>query len=166
MELLVGASLAVRRLLRLGHGLLLSLALGAYVVFGDIRGDSVVLPGLALALGALVLALRIRLRLRQTGGRTPLLIDVDIGVLLAVALEAALVRFDRGLDGRFSPAIYVLVALVAAFARPLAAIVVAAIVLGLEAALRFITLGQTDAAGLTTHACFVGAFSLLNLAML
>jgi two-component system cell cycle response regulator len=166
MELLVGASLAVRRLLRLGHGLLLSLALGAYVVFGDIRGESVVLPGLGLALGVLVLALRVRLRLRQTDSRTPLLVDVDIGVLLAVGLEAALVRFDHGLDGRFAPAVYVLVALVAAFARPLAAIIVAAFALGLEAALRFVTLGQTDAAGLTTHACFVGAFSLLNLAML
>jgi diguanylate cyclase (GGDEF)-like protein len=166
MELLVGASLAIRRLLRQAHGLLLSLVLGTYIVFGDVHGDSVVLPGVALGLWALVVTMRVRLRLRQTSAHTPLLLDVDIGVLLAVALEGALVRFDRGLDGRFSPALYVLVALVAAFARPLGAIIVAVFALGLEAALRFITLGQTDAAGLTTHACFVGAFGLLNLAML
>ncbi|HEY5240429.1 MAG TPA: sensor domain-containing diguanylate cyclase, partial [Polyangiaceae bacterium] len=86
--------------------------------------------------------------------------------LLAVALEAALVRFDGGLSGRFSPALYVLVALVAAFARPGAGILVVGFLLCLEAALRFLALDELDTSSFTTHACFVGAFALLNLALL
>jgi diguanylate cyclase (GGDEF)-like protein len=166
MEPLVGASLAVRRLLRHAHGLVVALALAAFVVFGELRGPFGIAHGVALGAWALVLGHCVRRKLRDAAAVAPLLLDVDIGILLAVALEAALVRFDGGLSGRFSPAIYVLVALVAAFARPLAGLVVLGFVLGLEAALRFVTLGDTDAAGLATHACFAGAFALLNLALL
>jgi two-component system cell cycle response regulator len=166
MEPLVGASLAIRRLLRRGHGLLAAAALAVYVVFGHVRGDFGFLAGVAAGTWAVVLVSRVRRKLRGTGGDAPLLLDVDIGVLLAVGLEAALVRFDGGLSGRFSPAIYVLVALVAAFARPLAGILTSCFILALEAALRFVTLGETDVAGCVTHAGFVAAFTLLNLAML
>jgi diguanylate cyclase (GGDEF)-like protein len=170
MELLVGASLAVRRLLRRGYGSLVAVALGAYVLLGDVRSDSGIVTGIALGLWAVVLVARVRHKLRELRDRrspTPLLLDVDIGVLLAVGLEAALVRFDGSLSGRFSPALYVLVAFVAGFARPLAASVVIVFVLALEFAFRFLKLGETtDAIGLRTHVFFVGAFGLLNLAML
>jgi two-component system cell cycle response regulator len=99
-------------------------------------------------------------------GDAPTMLDVEIGSLLSVALGAALVRLDGGLSGRFSPALYVLVALVAAFARPAAGLVVVVFLLGLEASLRFVTLAEADASGFATHACFVGAFALLNLALL
>jgi two-component system cell cycle response regulator len=166
MDLLVGASLAIRRVLRRAHGVLVALALGAYVVFGDLRGTFGVAHCAALAVWAVVLGSRLRVKLRRAEVDAPLLLDVDIGVLLAVAVEAALVRFDGGLGGRSSPAIYLLVALVAGFARPLAGIIVVGAILGLEAYLRFVTLGEADAAGLVTHASFAGAFALLNLALL
>ncbi|MGD0523659.1 MAG: diguanylate cyclase [Polyangiaceae bacterium] len=165
MEPLVRASLLLRTLLRRGHGVLLACALAAYVVYGGAAGD--VGPGqvAAVTVWALLLVSRVRRKVRVTGD-APTVLDVELGALLAVALEAALVRFDGGLSGRFSPALYVLVALVAAFARPGAGIVVVGFLLCLEAALRFLTLDEADTSGFTTHACFVGAFALLNLALL
>ena len=176
MEPLVGASLAVRRALRGGHGLLAALGLAAYAVLGGARGGAGALQGAALALWAVLLATRLRRKLRHArvhaAAASPVssfALDVDIGVLLAVAVETALVRLEGGLGGRFSPSIYILVALVAAFARPAAGFVVLAFILALEAALRFVTLGETGASGvsgLVTHAAFATAFALLNLALL
>src|SRR5450631_1374233 len=165
MEPLVRASLLVRTLLRRGHGLLIACALAAYVVYGGAAGE--VGPGQVIAVGVwgLLLASRVRRKVRVTGD-APTVLDVEIGALLAVALEAALVRVDGGLSGRYSPALYVLVALVAAFARPRAGILVVGFLLCLEAVLRFFTLDELDTSGFTTHACFVGAFALLNLALL
>jgi two-component system cell cycle response regulator len=165
MEPLVRASLVLRMLLRRGHGFLIACALATYVVYGGAAGE--VRPGLvvAVAVWALLLVSRLRRKLRVTGD-APTGLDVELGALLAVALEAALARFDGGLSGRFSPALYVLVALVAAFARPGAGILVVGFLLGLEAALRFLTFEELDTTGFTTHACFVGAFALLNLALL
>ena len=165
MEPLVRASLVVRTLLKRGHGVLVACALAAYVVYGGAAGE--VGPGQVVAVGSwmVLLCSRLRRKIRVTGD-APTLLDVELGALLAVALEAALVRFDGGLSGRFSPALYVLVALVAAFARPGAGILVVGFLLGLEAAVRFLTLEELDTSGFTTHACFVGAFALLNLALL
>jgi diguanylate cyclase (GGDEF)-like protein len=165
MEPLVRASLLLRTLLRRGHGLLIACGLAAYVVYGGAAGE--VGPGqvAAVLVWSLVLVSRVRRKMRVTGD-APTVLDVELGALLAVALEAALVRFDGGLSGRFSPALYVLVALVAAFARPGAGILVVGFLLCLEAALRFLALDELDTSGFTTHACFVGAFALLNLALL
>ncbi len=165
MEPLVRASLLLRTLLRRGHGLLIACGLAAYVVYGGAAGD--VGPGqvAAVLVWSLLLVSRVRRKMRVTGD-APTVLDVELGALLAVALEAALVRFDGGLSGRFSPALYVLVALVAAFARPGAGILVVGFLLCLEAALRFLALDELDTSGFTTHACFVGAFALLNLALL
>jgi diguanylate cyclase (GGDEF)-like protein len=171
MEPLVRASLALRTLLRRGHGSLAACGLGAYVVLG---GGATAEVGLelcaAVALWALLLVVRIARKARQPGEDGGPMLDVELGTLLAVGLETALVRFDGGLSGRFSPSIYVLVALVAAFARPAAGLLVVAYVLGLEAALRFVTLGEGEtpsfASSFTTHALFVATFSLLNLSLL
>jgi diguanylate cyclase (GGDEF)-like protein len=165
MEPLVRASLALRTLLRRGHGTLLACGLAAYLIQGGAAGEPRPAQAVALAVWAFLLASRVVRKLRATGD-APLLVDVEIGALLAVGVQAALVRFDGGLSGHYSPAIYVLVALVAAFARPGAGIVVVLFLLAVEAALRFVTLGEKDTTGFTTHACFVGAFALLNLALL
>jgi two-component system cell cycle response regulator len=165
MEPLVRASLVVRTLLRRGHGVALVCALGAYVVLGGATAEPGALQGAALAVWTLMLALRIPRKLRESGD-AGMLLDFELGALLAVATEATLLRLDGGLGGRFSPAVYVLVALVAAFARPLAGVLVVAWVVALEATIRAVTLHETDFAGFATHACFVGAFAILNLALL
>ena len=165
MEPLVRASLTVRTLLRRGHGSLVACGLAAYVVYGGAAGEPRTGQAIAVAAWTALLASRVIRKLRATGD-APLLVDVEIGALLAVGVESALVRFDGGLSGHYSPAIYVLVALVAAFARPGAGMIVVLFLLAVEAALRFVTLGEKDTSGFTTHACFVGAFALLNLALL
>jgi diguanylate cyclase (GGDEF)-like protein len=162
---LVRASLAVRALVRHGYGILAAAGLAAYVVAGGATGEVGAVKYGAIGVWALLVGQRVFRKLRETGD-APLILDIEIGALLAVALEAALVRYDGGLDGRFAPAIYVLVALVAAFARPFAGIVVVVWTIGLESALRFETLGQEDTGGFATHATFVGAFAVLNLALL
>ena len=165
MEPLVRASLAVRTLVRRGHGSMIACALAAYVVYGGAAGAVRTSQLVALTVWGVLLVSRVSRKVRATQDvRT--VVDIELGMLLAVGLEAALVRFDGGLSGPYAPAIYVLVALVAAFARPGAGIVVVLFLLALEAALRFVTLDEKDASGFTTHACFVGAFALLNLALL
>src|SRR5258708_7932247 len=173
MEPLVRVSLAMRALWRRGQGVLMACALATYVVLGGAsdggatasphRGQNLGWPGAVLvgatALWAAVLYARVRRKVREPGD-AGLMVDVDIGVLLAVGLQAALVRFDGGLSGRFSAAVYVLVALVAAFARPVAGLLVVAWVIALDAALRFVTCGDTDTTAFTTHAGFVAAFPL------
>jgi len=161
----VRTMVALRSLVRRGQGSLVACALGAWVVLGGAKADFGVAMGVAIAAWAVVLASRLRRKLREMGD-APLWLDVEVGALLAVGLETALVRWGGGLDGALSPSVYVLVALVAAFARPLAGILVVVFLLGLEAALRFVALGQIDLGGFGTHACFVGAFALLNLALL
>jgi diguanylate cyclase (GGDEF)-like protein len=165
MEPLVLASLALRTLLRRGYGLLVACALAAYVIGGGAAAPFG--PAQAAALGGwtLVLGLRIGRKLRTATEASPLL-DIEIGALLALGLEATLVRFDGGLNGGFAPALYVLIALIAAFAQPGAAMVVVAWSLALEAALRFATLGETDVARFAIHGGFVGSFGLLNLTLL
>ncbi len=165
METLVRASLVVRTLVRRGHGSLIACGLAAYVVYGGAAGAFRATQGVALGLWTLLVLTRVSRKLRATQG-VRLQMDIELGMLLSVALEAALVRFDGGLSGPYAPAIYVLVALVAAFARPGAGIIVVLFLLALEAALRFVTLDEKSASGFTTHACFVGAFALLNLALL
>ena len=165
MEPLVRASLAVRTLVRRGYGSLIACGLAAYVVYGGAAGPPRIAQGAALGMWAVVLVSRLGRKLRATT-EARVIVDIELGMLLAVALQAALVRFDGGLSGPFSPSVYVLVALIAAFARPGAGIVVVMFLLSLEAALRFVALGERDASGFTTHACFVGAFALLNLALL
>lgn len=165
MEPLVAVSLAVRTVLRRAHGLLVACGLAAYVVYGGAAGGPRPAQAVALALWATVLVARIARKARATD-EAPLVVDVEIGALLSVGLQAALVRFDGGLSGPYSPTIYVLVALIAAFARPAAGIIVVLFLLGLEGLLRFFTLDDGDTTAFLTHACFVGAFALLNLALL
>ncbi|HEY5147124.1 MAG TPA: sensor domain-containing diguanylate cyclase [Polyangiaceae bacterium] len=164
MEPLVRALLGVRTFGRRGHGLLVACALGAFVVFGGAAAEMGPAQGVALAVWALLITVRVRRKLRETTD-APLLLDVEIGALLSVALEALLVRFD-GLSGRMSPALYVLVALVAAFARPLAGLLVVAWILVIEGGLRLAAPGHMDVEAFATHAGFVATFALLNLTLL
>ena len=165
MDPLVRGALLLRGAFRRGHGVALALALGAFVVAGGAMSPFGIGQAAALVVWGLLLSTRLNAKLRVTG-EAPFLVDIEIGALLAVGLDAALLRFEGGLDGSLSPAVYVLVALVAAFARPLAGGVVVAWVVVLEAAIRRFTLGENDGRTLATHAAFVAAFALLNLAFL
>jgi two-component system, cell cycle response regulator len=165
MDPLVRGALLLRGAFRRGHGLVLALALGAFVVVGGATAPLAVGQVAALIVWVLLLSTRLRAKMRVTG-EAPFLVDVEIGALLAVGLDAALLRYEGGLDGSLSPAVYVLVAVVAAFARPAAGGIVVGWVVVMEAAIRRFTFGQDDGRTLAIHAAFVAAFALLNLAFL
>ncbi len=172
MDPLVRGALLLRGAFRRGHGLALAVALAAFVVNGGATAPLGLGQAAALAVWGLLLSSRLRDRLRVTG-EAPLRLDVEVGVLLALGLDAALLRTEGGLDGAFSPAVYVLVAVVAAFARPLAGAIVVGWVVVLEAAVRRFTLvssggsfGEDNGRTLAIHAAFMTAFALLNLAFL
>jgi diguanylate cyclase (GGDEF)-like protein len=165
MDPLVRASLLVRRIVRGGYGLALTCALAAYVIAGGATAPLGVVPVIAAFVWALLLGKRLRSKLRLTG-EAPFLLDFELGALLAVGLDAFLLRFDGTLSGRFSPATYVLVALVASFGRPLAGLAVVAWVVVLDALIRLMTLGQASLEALATEAGFAFAFALLNLLLL
>lgn len=119
----------------------MALGLGGLVVLGVATGP-VGVP--QVAAGGLV-AVRIATRVRKKvalAGDAPFAVDLELGLLLVVALEAVLLRVEGSLDGPFSPALYLLLALVSAFARPAAAVLALLFALGLEAGLRTWLLGQ------------------------
>ncbi|AKV03828.1 diguanylate cyclase/phosphodiesterase (GGDEF & EAL domains) with PAS/PAC sensor(s) [Labilithrix luteola] len=165
MDGLVRATLLVRRIARAGFGIALTCGLATYVVLGGATAPLGPVPAIAAVLWGLLLTKRLRSKLRLTGD-APFLLDFELGALLAVGLDAALLRFDGTLSGRFSPATYVLVALVASFGRPLPGLAVVAWVVGLDAVIRYKTLGEPSLESLATQAGFACAFALLNLVLL
>ncbi|MBK6698204.1 MAG: diguanylate cyclase [Myxococcales bacterium] len=165
MDLLVRLSLGLRKTARRSVGLVVVVGLGAFIVFDGATQPFGPTLGVACAIWLLFVASRVKLKLSTTG-EAPMLTDVELGLLLALALEAALVRFEGTLSGPFSPAVYVLVALVAAFSRPIAGAVVVAGVVLLEAVIRRFTFHETSLTSLAPHAVFVAAFAVLNLSFL
>src|SRR5690242_19590585 len=157
MDALVHASLLMRRAARRAHGLIAAAALSAWLALGGATAPLGAGLVLACALWLALLVSSVRARRSAAMAEPTFLADVELGALLAVGLVGALLRFDRGLSGPFSPAIYVLVALVAAFARPAAGIVVVAWVVALEALVRRVALGESALEPLLTHAAFVAA---------
>ena len=176
MDPLVRGSLLVRRIIRRGHGLALGCALGAYVIAGGATAPLGLATAVAIALFFVLLVPRAqarwshdRLRSPRAPDRVtevPVFLDVELGVLLTIGLNAALLRFEGTLDGVFSPVMYVLVALVAALARPAAALLVLGSVIGFEALVRHYLLLEPNFDKLTPHAVFAVTFAILNLAFL
>jgi diguanylate cyclase (GGDEF)-like protein len=165
MDSLVRASLLLRRIVRMGYGIALTCGLAAYVVLGGATAPLGPLPVVLGLIWALLLVKRLRAKLRLTGD-AKFALDFELGALLAVGLDAALLRFDGTLSGRFSPATYVLVALVASFGRPAPGLAVVAWVVALDAAIRHKTLGESSWEALATQAGFAFAFAFLNLLLL
>jgi two-component system cell cycle response regulator len=165
MDSLVRATLFVRRLARTGYGIVLTCGLAAYVVLGGASAPFGPLPVLVAILWGALLWKRLGAKLKITGD-APFRLDFELGALLSVGLDAALLRFDGTLSGRFSPATYVLVALVASFGRPAPGLAVVGWVVGLDALIRYKTLGEGSYEALATQAGFACAFALLNLLLL
>src|SRR5215472_5553006 len=112
-ERLVRVSLVVRRVVRGGRGLLLVLALGGWVATGRATAPFSPVSALVACAWAALLGVRLRDKLLRRAGRSgiaPLRVDLELGALLSVGLDAGLLRWGGGLSGPFSPAVYVLVA--------------------------------------------------------
>ena len=163
MEPLVLAVLALRRIARKGIALGALGGLSAYLCTPPTTRSTVSDAVVALVF-ALFVARAARARVRVTG-EAPFAVDFELGALSSAFVLAAVVRLDGSLDGRLSPAIYVLVAFVAALARPGAAGCTLLFALLFEAFVRRVVL-DAPLAPLGARAAFGAAFTALNVAFL
>src|SRR3954471_11212985 len=161
MDVLVRASIAFRQLLRRGFALGVAMAIGALVVVdAETPIESPWFASAAIFCGG-VLAWRCWARWRAERGDVSS--DVEIGALLSVMVYGTLVRADGSLSSPLYSLVYVLVAVVSAFARPLAAVLVLTLLVLLEGAIRYEALGERTLGPLSIHATFIVTFALLNL---
>lgn len=164
MDVLVRASIALRQLLRRGFALGVAISIGGLVVVDAQEPiESPWFVAAALFCGGL-LAWRCLARWRAARGDIGS--DLEIGSLLSVMVYGTLVRSDGGLSGPLYSLVYVLVAVVSAFARPLAAALVLTLLVLLEGAIRYEALGERTFVPLSIHAAFIVTFAVLNLVFL
>lgn len=164
MDPLVRVSLRAQRALNQASGLGLSVGFGAYLVYSVAETPGVaydVCVG-ALLVGAIALAVVRRLRRLDPDATTRL--DLELFTHLVVLSFALVTQAPGKLDGAFHPAVYALMMVAAAFARPPAALGTAAFTILLESGLRVIGLGQRVEEFWPSLA-FVGLFAFLNLSL-
>ncbi len=163
MEPLVHALFSLRRVARKGVAPLAIGGASAYLVaIGSARTVATDLG--ALLIFSVVLARSIRARVKVTG-EAPFWVDFELGALLSALVVQGLVRLDGTLDGVLAPAIYVLLALIAALARPGAAVSTLLFALGYEAFARKVQLNE-GLGPLAPRAAFGFAFTALNVGFL
>lgn len=167
MDPLVRAALAAQHALARSVGLFLSLGFGAALLYSEAsraEGEPLGWGWLLLGLTALGASLGVRV-LRRFGRLTPeeaWRLDVEVFAHLVVLAFGVILHLDGDLSGASYPAVYVLMMLAAAFARPLAAVLVVAFTLGLEAAWVTITQGAPALIGHWGHAALILAFASVN----
>ena len=93
-------------------------------------------------------------------------IDLELALLLVVAIYGALGRTDGGLSSSLYPLVYVLVAVISAFARPAVAAVSLGALVTLEGSIRYAALGERSLGPLSAHTAFIATFAVLNLVFL
>ena len=152
MTALVQAALTLRRSARASLGHLAVVAFGLLVLLGPFRNRDALGIEHAL-LGCAWLAVTL------TRGTTAL--DLELALLM-LPMAHALLQMFGGLLGPFYPALYVLVAFVAAVAERSVAGVFVLVSIGYEAALFFFTEGHTDPKPFALHAAFLTLFGLLS----
>ncbi len=168
MDILVRTSLVTRRILRRGTGI----AFAFFVAYALARGAALSPIGPSLVAGCLVwgvmLARSVRARFSRAMQQSTAaaVTELELGMLVAVGLDAALLRFDGSLSGPYAPATFVLVAVIAAFAHPAATLAVTAWVIGTDAAIRLALAGDASWTTLAQRGGFMVAFALLNLTFL
>lgn len=165
MSTLVHAALTIRKTARASFGFVAALAftglllLGVFLVQPTALGLEHAAVGLAwLAIFGARLVRRIRRYDTEADGRW---LDLELGLLLLVATHAG-VQLAGGLSSPVYPALYVLVAFLASFARhPMGtALVLSAI--GLEAALWAVAEPWADWPTFALHGVFLLLFGALN----
>jgi diguanylate cyclase (GGDEF)-like protein len=162
MEALVRASVALRRIARRGLPIVAILALGAFwVVDAATPSGKSLLLAAAGVWGVLFGWSAVRRYRAKTGDGWS---DFELGGLGVVAVHGVLTHAG-GHAGPLYPIVYVLVALVCAFSRPVPAALVLAMLIVLEGAIRAV-LAERGLAPLLMHGAFIVTFAVLNLVFL
>ncbi|HJL16099.1 MAG TPA: diguanylate cyclase [Sandaracinaceae bacterium LLY-WYZ-13_1] len=166
MSSLVHAALTIRKTARASFGFVAVAAFGGLVLLGVFRvapealGLEHAAVGLAWAsiFGARALK---RFREREGVGEDGRWLDLELGLLLLVAAHAG-VQIGGGLEGPVYPAIYVLVAFLASFARSPMGTALVLSALGLEAGLWALAESHADWQRFALHGVFIVLFGALN----
>ncbi len=165
MDPLVRAALGLQQVAFRGAGLLLSLCLGGYLICWatDPPPESwtLVAAGLLVATGAWHLWVRLRSIQPDSAVRT----DLVLFMSATTAVYAVVLELPGGLDGPFYPAVYVLMMVAAAFARPLAAVLSVGYAVLLETGLHYVAFGAREPDELVPHAGFLVVFTALNVVL-
>jgi two-component system, cell cycle response regulator len=162
MDPLLRATLGFRRWARKGWSLACVVGLLGFLAAGGLAAPVGPIGVAAVALFAVLLLRRLRTKLGGTK-EVSAVADVELGLLLALFVFAVLQKVG-GLDGPLQPAVYVLVAFCAAFARPAASFIIAACIIAYEALLLRTgsTQGRFPLEQFGFHAAFAAGFSILN----
>lgn len=162
MSSLALAALRFRKTARASFGFLAAIAFGALLLLGVfLVGVEALGPEHAAVGVAWAVIFGVRLHKRTRPG-SPVWLDLELGLLLLVAAHAG-VQIAGGLDAAFYPAIYVLVAFCASFARrPMGSALVLTAV-GLEALLWWLAEPTPRWDRFALHAVFILLFGALNM---
>jgi two-component system, cell cycle response regulator len=164
MTPLVRAALTLRRALRGAAVLAAALGLAAAVVLDAVTPWPVIY---AVPIGLVLAVALARGVARLVRGKDPgLLAELELGALAMVATYWLVLRADGSLAGDTYPAVFVCLAVVSAFARPLAALSALALGIGLDFSIRAVATGDLNPFGVAPHAAFMVIFTGLNAAVL
>ena len=165
MSSLVHAALTIRKTARASFGFVAASAFAVLVLLGVFLVDP---ESLGVEHGAVGLAwlaifgVRAAKRAREKpGAEEGKWLDLELGVLLLIAAHAG-VQLGGGLQGPVYPAIYVLVAFLASFARSPMGTTLVLFALGFEAALWWLTQARADWERFALHGVFIVLFGALN----
>ncbi|PIE05678.1 MAG: diguanylate cyclase, partial [Sorangium cellulosum] len=164
MDSLVRMVISARSATRLGLGTILAMGLGACLVIDltlDLEGRWRYPVVLLYAL-ALIAAARGRLRQRDAPGVGATICELELGMLASVGILGAAVHIDGGLDGSVYPTMYVGFVLMSVLAKPSATALSVGFALVLEAAIRFVALGEEGPGPLIGHGAFAAVFAILG----
>lgn len=166
MTSLVRLMLAVRRAARAALPLTFSLGLGTLQVAG--AAHLVPEPYPLAALFALLVLFAFQARKRAKAIDAGIQLDVEVGLPLVFSAYALALLIDGKVGGMLAPLIYLCVALIAAFAQPIASVLVVLLSVAFELSLAFYSkrgIWGLDI-GLLYRLGFMSAFVLLNATIL
>ena len=165
MDPLVRATLAVQQLITRATGLAISLLLGGYLICWATDPPSAIYNLTALTLLVISVVVHLFRRLRRISPDDAAERDVELFTALTTATYTVILHTPGSLRGPYYPAVYALMMVAAAFAKPGAAVVTVGYAVCLEAGLHYIAFGRTDSGELWTHAAFLGVFAFLNVTL-
>jgi diguanylate cyclase (GGDEF)-like protein len=164
MDPLVRLSMRAQRAITRASGVGLSLGFGAYLVFSVLEAPGPYWDGAVAVVLVAAIARAVAHRLRRLDPDATTRLDLELFTHLVVLAFALILQAPGRLDGAFHPAVYALMMVAAAFARPSAALGTAAFTILLESALRVVGFGQKPEE-LWPSLVFVGLFAFLNLSL-
>ena len=163
MDPLVRSALWVQQVITRSSGLVLSFALGGYLVYWAVEPPPTAWNVAAVVLLGGSLGYRLSKRLRSLSSGETTRLDLELFTHLVVLAYGVILHTPGGLDGPYYPAVYALVMICASFARPLAAAGTIAFAVLMEATLNFVAWGSRDTDRLLPHAALLGVFAFLNM---